>query len=201
MINGYQPNESEQAKAELMHFGVSGMKWGIRKAVQKADARSAIKSGVNPFHPKAKKLNALRDKVKSGEWKRFDKMGADIKKMDQKMDVFKNKKMSEIDKGEGSFLGKALKRYKLNAKIEDARAVKLGKREEQWEKGEKGRNARVKAKQDKAATRITEEARAAIKAASKRGNIFERIRNTQKLDLEYTMKLQEEMFRIDAEEK
>ena len=196
------PNESEQAKAELMHFGIAGMKWGVRKAFRTADSRAAIATGVNPMHPKARKLNEMREKIKARGWKDFDQMSKKFQDTEVKFDSLKKKKFSEVDKQPGNFLMKALKKHNLGSAIDKQSDKALDKVEGDYIMKGASRDHRVLRKQKSAATKIINEEQSAIaRIAKSEPNIFKRISKVNDLDLQYTMKLQEELFRIDAEEK
>jgi hypothetical protein len=193
-------NFEDTVNKHLEHAGVIGMKWGIRKALQKEDARSAIKSGVNPLYKGAKPLNDIRKEIKSNDWKRFDAHRKSMTDMDAKMDELKQQKYSDIEKGSGSTFSKLVKRYQANRQVEDSRAVALGRGEDAYMKGEKDRKKRVAQKQDALAQKLTTEVIRNYSAALRTGSVFDRAKNANRIDKEYTDKLIKGMFEIERDE-
>lgn len=195
----YVLNESEQAKQELMHYGMRGMRWGVRKA----DTRLALSlrdGGKGSRVPGAKAVRSANKVKNEKAMTRFNEHIKSVRQMDKSYDALKKQRMSEIDKGPGNRLSKALAKYSENFKIENARGVGLGKREESYVKGEQARNSRVKAKQDKLANELKSKMDAEIKEARSKGNIVEKIFNPMTIEMKYTQQLVEGLARIDKEE-
>lgn len=84
---------------ELYHYGVLGMKWGMRRAAKKGIAYSYKSHGQKKYE---KKLNKLQSKpsTKSGK--------AKIEKAKSKLDMYKARDLNRVDYAKKTNVGKAL---------------------------------------------------------------------------------------------
>lgn len=91
--------------SQLQHYGVKGMRWGVRKASYQSKATLRTKM-VGPFYERpaeiSTKIRALQGSRMANTWKRIDNDNQRVAKAQKKaydrIDKMKNKTLADIDK-------------------------------------------------------------------------------------------------------
>jgi hypothetical protein len=191
-------NEQEQAKQELMHFGMRGMRWGMRKA----DARAGLHVGVSKkaMVPGRKSLAKSKAKKDAKVDARFE---AHLKASHDRLESYRSQlrgQVKDINAGPGNRFVKTFKALNADHQLAKKFYKADAKAEEKYLANEKSRDSRVKAKQDALANNLKNQMDAEIKIAKSKGGIVERILNPITIEMKYTEQLVSGMGKIDADE-
>jgi hypothetical protein len=189
-------NESEQAKNELMHFGMRGMRWGVRKA----GVRAGLATGGKGVLPGSKAVQKSAKIKRQKAEDRYDKEYNTAVNRYVSATRTLNKTYKEIERGPGSRLSKLSAKMKASKEIDKKYQEALNKHETKYIMREANRNKVVKAKQDELSRSLQSKMEAEIKEVRSKGSITEKIFAPAQIEVKYHGLLAEGMAKIDEEE-
>jgi len=192
-------NESEQAKQELMHFGMRGMRWGVRKM----DTRVGLAVGGGSklsLVPGGKAVREANKKSVAKFYKRADAEGRSQQGRYNQAKGELNKTLKQIKEGPGGRFSKFIARETaINSANEKYRKVSE-KGEKKYVEKEVGIAVRTKAKQDAFSNKLKDQMEAEIKSVTSKGGIVDKIFAPAKIEMKYHKLLVEGLSKIDEEE-
>jgi len=191
-------NESEQAKNELAHFGMRGMRWGIRKM----DTRVGLASGVSKLS-RAPGAKAVSKAHKVSIDKFYERAAVADKSQEGRYNQGKgelNKTLKQIKDGPGSRFSKIVARERAINSANKKYRENTAKGEKKWIEQETVIAKRTKAKQDAFSDNLKNQMEAEIKSVTSKGGITDKIFAPAQIEAKYHKLLAEGMAKIEEEE-
>ena len=192
-------NESEKAKQELMHVGMRGMRWGVRKA----DTRLALAMRNGAKGSRASGAEAVRKATKVKDAKaneRYEKFLQSSHDRYKNADKALRQKLKDIDAGPGSRWSKFSDKIRAQGVDQTAYTAKATKGDAKFIQNERDRNTRVKAKQDKFSDTLKAKMEAEIKDVKSKGSVVDKVFGPGKIEGKYLKQLTEGLAKIDEED-
>lgn len=188
----------ELYNADLMHYGVKGMQWGVRR-----DRRQAARSAAKAAQDNARSLVKER-KAKSNA--RFDKMlkdmEADEKRINAKFDAIKDKKLSELDAQAKNkvdrFIGRTMTKKVVAMDREAAMIKNVAKHENKYLKRERQIKEAHKNDIRKLEQRLDQKHKSLVQQRVKGKPFPENMKNFLSIDKQLTNELVQGYLELDA---